>query len=117
MDRLRPTNVAIHRLSVAVELGDVSAALDAVREVELGRLPSGLVSRRVQVQLHMAWAYAQRRRDTDALVALLEVERHAPQVTRRNVVAREVIRQLLGRSAGPSASSVRALAHRSGVTV
>jgi hypothetical protein len=76
-----------------------------------------LRSRRVQVQLDIAWAQAQRRRDAEALVALLEVERAAPQVTRRNVVARDTIRQLLARARGTSGAAVRSLAHRAGVAV
>ena len=112
-----PTNVAIHRVSVAVELGDVPAALAAAAAVDLDRLPEGLRSRRVQVQLDIAWAQAQRRRDAEALVALLEIERAAPQVTRRNAVARDTIRQLLARARGTSESAVRRLAHRAGVAV
>jgi hypothetical protein len=112
-----PTNVAIHRVSVAVELGDAPAALAAAELVDLDRLPEGLRSRRVQVQLNIAWAQAQRRRDAEALVALLEVERAAPQVTRRNAVARDTIRQLLARARGTSGAAVRGLAHRAGVAV
>ncbi|MHA6618554.1 helix-turn-helix domain-containing protein [Pseudonocardia sp. DLS-67] len=112
-----PTNVAIHRVSVAVELGDAPAAIAAAEAVDLDRLPEGLRSRRVQVQLDIAWAQAQRRRDAEALVALLEVERAAPQVTRRNAVARDTIRQLLARARGTSAAAVRGLAHRAGVAV
>jgi transcriptional regulator with XRE-family HTH domain len=112
-----PTNVAIHRVSVAVELGDAPAALAAAAAVDLDRLPDGLRSRRVQVQLDVAWAQAQRRRDAEALVALLEVERVAPQVPRRNAVARDTIRQLLARARGTSGAAVRGLAHRAGVAV
>jgi transcriptional regulator with XRE-family HTH domain len=112
-----PTNVAIHRVSVAVELGDAPAALAAMAAVDLDRLPEGLRSRRVQVQLDIAWAQAQRRRDAEALVALLEVERAAPQVTRRNAVARDTIRQLLARARGTSGVAVRGLADRAGVAV
>jgi transcriptional regulator with XRE-family HTH domain len=112
-----PTNVAIHRVSVAVELGDALAALAATAAVDLDRLPEGLRSRRVQVQLDIAWAQAQRRRDAEALVALLEIERAAPQVTRRNVVARDTIRQLLARARGTNGAAVRGLAHRAGVAV
>jgi transcriptional regulator with XRE-family HTH domain len=112
-----PTNVAIHRVSVAVELGDAPAALAAAEVVDLDRLPEGLRSRRVQVQLDIAWAQAQRRRDAEALLALLEVERAAPQVTRRNAVARDTIRQLLARARGTSGAAVRGLAHRAGVAV
>jgi transcriptional regulator with XRE-family HTH domain len=112
-----PTNVAIHRVSVAVELGDAPAALAAAAAVDLDRLPEGLRSRRVQVQLDIAWAQTQRRRDAEALVALLEIERAAPQVTRRNVVARDTIRQLLARARGTNGAAVRGLAHRAGVAV
>jgi transcriptional regulator with XRE-family HTH domain len=112
-----PTNVAIHRVSVAVELGDAPAALVAAADVDLDRLPDGLRSRRVQVQLDIAWAHAQRRRDAEALVSLLEVERAAPQVTRRNVVARDTIRQLLARARGTTGSAVRGLAERARVAV
>jgi transcriptional regulator with XRE-family HTH domain len=112
-----PTNVQIHRVSVAVELGDAPAALAAAEAVDLDRLPEGLRSRRVQVQLDIAWAQARRRRDAEALVALLEVERAAPQVTRRNAVARDTIRQLLARARGTSGAAVRGLAHRAGVAV
>jgi hypothetical protein len=41
-----PTNVAIHRVSVAAELGDAGEALHAAAAVEPGRLPEGLNSRR-----------------------------------------------------------------------
>jgi hypothetical protein len=112
-----PTNVAVHRVSVAIELGDAPAALAAAGAVDLDRLSEGLRSRRVQVQLDVAWAQAQRRRDADALVALLEVERAAPQVTRRNAVARDTIRQLLARARGTTGAAVRGPADRSRVTV
>lgn len=48
-----PTNVAIHRVSVAAELGDPAAALEAASSVDLGRLPAGLSSRRAQVNLSL----------------------------------------------------------------
>ncbi len=112
-----PTNVAIHRVSVAVELGDAPGALAAAEGVDVDRLPVGLRSRRVQVQLDLAWAHAQRRRDAEAVVALLEVERAAPQAARRNVVARDTIRHLLGRARGTTGAAVRGLADRAGVVL
>lgn len=51
-----PTNVAIHRVSVAAELGDPGEALLAAGAVDLDRLPAGLSSRRAQVHLDLAWA-------------------------------------------------------------
>ncbi len=55
-----PTNVAIHRVSVAAELGDAGEALRTATAVDLERLPAGLLSRRAQVNLDLAWAQAQR---------------------------------------------------------
>jgi hypothetical protein len=112
-----PTNVAIHRVSVAVELGDPAAALTAAEGVDVERLPVGLRSRRVQVQLDLAWAHAQRRRDADALVALLEVERAAPQAVHRTIVARDTIRRLLARARGSAGPAVQGLADRAGVVL
>jgi hypothetical protein len=40
-----PTNVDIHRVSVAAELGDAGEALRAAMAVDLSRLPEGLMSR------------------------------------------------------------------------
>jgi hypothetical protein len=48
-----PTNVAIHRVSVAAELGDAGEALRTATGVDLERLPAGLLSRRAQVNLDL----------------------------------------------------------------
>jgi hypothetical protein len=73
-----PTNVSIHRVSVAAELGDASEALQVAAAVNPDALPPGLNSRRAQVYLDLAWAQAQRKRDSASrltselgLVALL----------------------------------------------
>jgi hypothetical protein len=92
-----PTNVAIHRVSVAAELGDAGEALRTAMTVDLERLPTGLLSRRAQVNLDLAWAQSQRRRDAEATLHLLEAERIAPQVIRHNVIAQEIIREMLAR--------------------
>jgi len=58
-----PTNVALHRVSVAAELGDAAEALQAATNIRVERLPVGLKSRRAQMHLDLAWAQAQRKRD------------------------------------------------------
>lgn len=95
-----PTNVAVHRVSVAAELGDAGEALRADAEVDVDRLPAGLLSRRAQVNVDLAWAQAQRRRDAEATLHLLEAERIAPQVIRHNVIAQEIVREMLSRGTG-----------------
>jgi hypothetical protein len=110
-----PTNVAIHRVSVAAELGDVGDALRAADLVEPDRLPAALASRRAQVHLDLAWAQAQRKRDADATLHLLEAERIAPEVIRHNVVARELVRSMLARGTKYKTRTLADLARRAGL--
>lgn len=110
-----PTNVAIHRVSVAAELGDPADALRVAAAVDLENLPPGLRSRRAQVHLDLAWAQAQRKRDADAVLHLLEAERAAPAVIRYNVAVREIVREMLARTKRSKANALHDLAIRSGV--
>jgi hypothetical protein len=110
-----PTNVAIHRVSVAAELGDVGEALHTAAAVDQDRLPPGLLSRRAQVNLDLAWAQAQRRRDAEATLHLLEAERIAPQVIRHNVIAQEIVREMLARGSRRQTTALSMLAQRAGL--
>jgi transcriptional regulator with XRE-family HTH domain len=110
-----PTNVAIHRVSVAAELGDAAEALHVAAAVDPDRLPEGLSSRKVQVHLDLAWAQAQRKRDAEAVLHLLEAERTAPEALRYNVVVREMVREMLARAKRTRTSALHNLAVRAGV--
>ena len=110
-----PTNVAIHRVSVAAELGDPADALTAATAVDVEGLPQGLHSRRAQVHLDLAWAQAQRKRDAEAVLHLLEAERVAPEALRYNVIAREIVREMLTRAKRGHTSALQSLATRAGV--
>lgn len=110
-----PTNVAIHRVSVAAELGDPAAALELATGVNLDALPIGLRGRRARVHLDLAWAQAQRRRDAEAVLMLLEAERSAPEVLRYHILAREMIREMLIRVKRSHASALHGLAVRARV--
>jgi hypothetical protein len=110
------TNVGIHRVSVAAELGNPAAALRAAESVELDCLPAGLKSRRAQMHLDLAWAETQRKRDADAVLHLLEAERVAPESVRYNVIVRELVRAMLTRQKrGGRTSALHSLAVRAGV--
>ena len=52
-----PTNVALHQISVATELGDAQAAIQYANEIDTSNLPETLRSRRAQVHIDAAWAY------------------------------------------------------------
>jgi hypothetical protein len=109
-----PTNVGIHRVTVAAELGDPVEALRAASEVDPARLADGLRSRRAQVYLDLAWAQAQRKRDAEATLHLLEAERSAPEAIRYNAMVRDLLREILARSRRPN-SVLYELSTRAGV--
>lgn len=110
-----PTNVAIHRVSVAAELGDAGDALRLAQHVDPTGLPDGLSSRRAQVHLDLAWAQAQRRRDAEATLNLLDAERVAPEAVRYNVMVREMVREILARGKAGRSGALHDLAIRAGV--
>jgi len=110
-----PTNVLLNRISVATEMGDAAEALRLAANLDTDRFPEGLLSRRAQVHLDLAWAQAQRRRDAEATLLLLEAERTAPEVVRYNVIARELIREMLARSGRSQTSALTDLAVRAGI--
>ena len=109
-----PTNVAIHAVSVAAELGDAGEAVRLSHRVDAAALPAELVSRRAQLQLDLAWAYTQHRRDAEALVQLLECEQVAPQLIQFHPVVRDTVADLIGRSR-TSTGVLHDLAVRAGV--
>ena len=110
-----PTNVALHRVSVATEMGDAAEAVRAAREVDPANFPEGLKSRRAQLHLDLAWAQAQRKRDAEAILHLIEAERVAPEAVRYNVIVRELVREMLNRAGRTQTSALTELAVRAGV--
>lgn len=110
-----PTNVALHRVAVATEMGDAAEAVRAASEVDPSKFPEGLKSRRAQLHLDLAWAQAQRKRDAEAILHLIEAERVAPEAVRYNVIVRELIREMLTRAVRTQTSALTDLAVRAGV--
>lgn len=110
-----PSNVAIHAVSAAVELGDAVEVEERAKRVDLDRLPKELHERRAQLLLDLARAYVQRRLDAAAVNTLLRAEEEAPEEVRFSVVVRELARQLLRREHQASTPQLRPLAQRLGV--
>jgi len=106
-----PTNVELHRLSAALDLGDVSYVVEH-DNIDAAHLPA---ERRVVHLLDMARALTYRgRHDDEALDRLLDAEREAPTLVRLNTSARETIKTLLRRApaSGGRSSELRGLAER-----
>ena len=107
-----PTNVAIHAVSIAVELGDAGQAIELAQQVD----PSNLSpERQAGYYLDLAQAHTIRRQIGEALHSLQEAERIAPQETRVHYVGRAVTRDLLQLSGLRPRPELRELAERFGV--
>lgn len=110
-----PTNVAIHAVSIAAELGDAGEAVRLAQHIDPTNLPPGLISRRAQLHLDLAWAYTQQRRDAEAILQLLEAEQIAAQLIRYHPIIRESIRELVARSKAGKTGILHDLAVRAGI--
>lgn len=110
-----PTNVAIHAVSIAAELGDAAEAVRLAQQVDPANLPDRLISRRAQLHVDLAWAYAQHRRDAEATLQILEAEQVAPQLIRYHPVIRDTIRELVTRTRTGNTGVLHDLAVRAGV--
>ena len=111
------TNVAIHDLSVQVELGDTKRAIQLGEIIDTDAMPRVLTGRRSQVHLDLARAAATQHDDGLAVLHLLESERVAAQSVSRNAVARSLLESLLARERRSATPGLRALATRAEVLV
>lgn len=107
-----PTNVAIHAVAVAVELGDAGQALDLAHDVDTHELSP---ERQARYLIDLATAHAMRRQIGEALHDLQEAERLTPEQTRTHRVARAVARDLLQLSGPRPRPELRELAERFGI--
>ncbi len=92
-----PTNVDIHCVATAGELGDVQVAIDLGPRVDTTPLP---MERRVRHALELARAYSLWNRLDDALTTLLDAERLAPEQVRHHYLGRQLTLTWLRRSRG-----------------
>ena len=83
-----PTNVAVHDVSVAIELGDLQVALHLAPRVDSRALP---VERRVRHLLEVARVYHLANRPDDAVRVMLEAEHDSSEQVRYHYIARELV--------------------------
>lgn len=106
-----PTNVGLHEVSVAVDLGDAGVALRAAQAVDASGLSA---ERQTRFQIDVARAYAQRRQVADAVSALLKAREQSPEMVRSLPMVKQLVADLLTMSQPPS-EELRALAGELGV--
>jgi hypothetical protein len=110
-----PTNIAIHRVAIAIELGNADEAVRRSHEVNLTPLPSHLRERRARYFIDLARAHTQLKHHSEALYALRSAETVAPDETRSHRLTRFVLHQMLSASAVMPKHEVESLAARCGV--
>jgi hypothetical protein len=85
------TNVKLHRIAIALDLGDAGEALDVASTTN----PKGLsTERQMRYHLDIARAHTQRRHVDQAVNALTTAEAMQPEAFRSHKLAHQVIRDL-----------------------
>jgi tetratricopeptide (TPR) repeat protein len=107
-----PVNVAIHAVSVAVDLSDAGHALDLARDVDYRALSP---ERQARHLIDLASAHAMRRQIGEAIHGLQEAEQITPELTHAHHGARLVTRDLLQLSGLRPRPELHELAERFGV--
>jgi transcriptional regulator with XRE-family HTH domain len=106
-----PTNVGLHEVSVAVDLGDAGVALRAAESIDASGLSP---ERQTRFQLDIARAHAQRRQVGEATSALLRARQLSPEMVRAMPTVKQLVSDLLTMSQPPS-DQLRELANEVGV--
>jgi transcriptional regulator with XRE-family HTH domain len=104
-----PTNVAIHRVNTAVELGDIQTVFDSGLSLNTAGVP---VERRVRYLLDVARAHALTGNRDDALSTMLTAERIAPEQVRQHYLSRKVVVMLMQHAVGKPGVQLDRLAKR-----
>jgi len=104
-----PTNVAIHRVATAAELGDVQVAIDLGPRIDTTGMP---MERRVRHALEVARAYSSWNRLDEAQATLLDAEHMAPEQVRYHFLSRQLVLSWVRKHRGNPSPGLVALARR-----
>ncbi|MCC9741006.1 helix-turn-helix domain-containing protein [Streptomyces sp. MNU89] len=106
-----PTNVDLHEIAVAVDLGDAGVALRTAARVDASSLSP---ERQTRFRLDVARAHAQRRQIADAVTAVRAAQNLSPDIVRAMPAVKQLVSDLLAMSRAPS-EELRSLAAELGV--
>lgn len=107
-----PTNVAIHDVAVAAELGDYQRAAHLGAQVDPAPLP---MERQVRHRLEVARALHHQRHQRDALALVLGAEARAPEQVRRHFLTHALVHDWVGSRNTTASVGLHGLATRTGV--
>ncbi|WFE21629.1 helix-turn-helix transcriptional regulator [Solwaraspora sp. WMMD937] len=104
-----PTNVAIHRVATAAELGDIQVAVDLGPRIDTSALP---MERRIRHALEVARALSSWNRTDEAQAILLDAEQMAPEQVRHHYLSRQLALTWVRRQRGKPSTQLVGLARR-----
>lgn len=108
-----PNQVRIHRVGIAAQLGEGDRAPELARKVDTAAVPA---VHRAMLAANLGHGLGQARRGDDAVRALREAERIAPQRMRTSQHMRSLVMAVLGQRMRPaSLRELRGLAYRVGI--
>jgi transcriptional regulator with XRE-family HTH domain len=110
------TNVALHGVDVALELGDPDDALRRADTVDPDVFPDHLAERRSRLSIDVARAHVARGNDAAAVSSLLQAEAIAPEEVRHQGVVRALVRTCMKRERKAATPGLRRLAQRVGAS-
>jgi DNA-binding XRE family transcriptional regulator len=110
-----PTNVAVHGVQVAAELGNGQEAVRRSEAVDCERLPPSLNERRGQFLIDLTQGYVLLGSDGLATETLLRAEQTAPEEVRFNPTTHYLVRTMLDRERLSATPGLRGLARRIGI--
>jgi transcriptional regulator with XRE-family HTH domain len=108
-----PTNAKLHRLNIAVTLGDAGTALDVARTVDLGKVT--VTERKAAFFVDTARAFLQCRKDDKALLSLRAAEEIAHEEVAGRPVVHRLVRHLISSAAPSTRRHAQDFAQRIGV--
>lgn len=90
-----PTNVKLHRMAAALEMGDVQYVVDKAPQIDASSLS---LERQTTHLIDLAKAYSYVGRDDNAIQSLLTAEQGAPTLARTSATVRETVKVVQRRS-------------------
>lgn len=104
-----PTNVGIHRMNTAMELGDVQVALDVGPGLDTSALPT---ERQVRHSLELARAFNMTNRRDEAIATVLDAEDSAPEQVRHHYLSKQLVLTWVRNAPGKPSVELGQLARR-----
>ena len=108
-----PTNARMHRVNIAVTLGDAGTALDVARTVDLDKV--AVTERKAAFFVDTARAFLQCRKDDKALLSLRAAEEMAHEEVAGRPVVHRLVLDLISSAAPSTRRHAEAFAQRIGV--